>query len=347
MERYLLFDSGCSLCTAMVRQVEDASDGKLMARSLRDPDVRSVLDEVKPGWRWEPMLLEVDGDRRRVYAGRKMQFRMLRLLGWRRSLDTLRVLYEHDVSSVTPSAGRRSFLRHTYGFALSVALLPILGKLPTPRQTSPIPQGNHPLQRVQFLEAQELTGQALQEALQTALQSPDVRNVLDSMLPNKVFLPAVAGGSGVAAQGETLAPNLANAKAVRHTLDGGNELLAVAWTVGENIVVYYQVAQPIRHYQTQAMWLTVNETAETIEMQGTSVNGRTRVLVDEATAIAAGIDCTCQRCISWDWDCLARYALGCGSCIAWCIESIGMACALCIWAVCPWIGNQCCDQTGC
>jgi hypothetical protein len=35
----------------MARQVEDASDGKLIARSLRDPDVRSILDEMKPGWR--------------------------------------------------------------------------------------------------------------------------------------------------------------------------------------------------------------------------------------------------------------------------------------------------------
>ena len=86
MERYLLFDSGCSLCTSIARQVENASDGKLMARSLRDPDVRSVLDEVKPGWRWEPMLLEVDGDRRRVYAGVGLRARLVRVLGPRRAL---------------------------------------------------------------------------------------------------------------------------------------------------------------------------------------------------------------------------------------------------------------------
>lgn len=68
MQRYLLFDSGCSLCTSLARQVEEVAGGTLTARSLRDPAVRSILDEVKPGWRWQPMLLEVDGERRRVYA---------------------------------------------------------------------------------------------------------------------------------------------------------------------------------------------------------------------------------------------------------------------------------------
>jgi len=60
MESYLLFDSGCSLCSSIARKVEDVTAGKLVARSLRDPDVRSILDEVNPGWRWEPMLLEVN-----------------------------------------------------------------------------------------------------------------------------------------------------------------------------------------------------------------------------------------------------------------------------------------------
>ncbi len=292
------------------------------------------------------MLLEVDGERRRVYAGVGMQFRMLKLLGWRRSLDILRVLYEHDVSSVAPNAGRRSFLRYSYDFALSVALLPILGRLPASRQTPPTPQGNHPLQRVQFLEAQELTGQALQEALQAALQSPDVRNVLDSMLPNKLFLPAVAGGAGAAAQGETTGPNLANAKAVRHTLDGGNELLAMAWTMGENILVYYQAAQPIGHYQTQAMWLTVSADNERLIQRATSVNGRLRDQIPEQDAIATGMDC-CPQCLAWDTNCLNNGLATCALCVAWCLDGFGWGCAGCLLLYCPWVMNQCCLERYC
>lgn len=81
MERYLLFDSGCSLCTSLARQVEEVADSRLVARSLRDPDVRLILDEAKPGWSWEPMLLEVDGERRRVYAGIGMRARLVRVFG--------------------------------------------------------------------------------------------------------------------------------------------------------------------------------------------------------------------------------------------------------------------------
>jgi len=40
--------------------VEEASDGKLIAHRLRNPDAQHVLDETKPGWRWEPMLLEME-----------------------------------------------------------------------------------------------------------------------------------------------------------------------------------------------------------------------------------------------------------------------------------------------
>ena len=35
MQRYLLFDSGCSKCTEIAREVEQATHGWLEARSLR------------------------------------------------------------------------------------------------------------------------------------------------------------------------------------------------------------------------------------------------------------------------------------------------------------------------
>jgi len=83
--------------------MEDASDGKLTARTLRDPDVRSVLDDVKPGWRWEPTLLEVDGDRRRVYVGLGM--RLVRVLGPRRALAVAQ--YTHNRTRLLHPSRRR------------------------------------------------------------------------------------------------------------------------------------------------------------------------------------------------------------------------------------------------
>ena len=111
MERYLLFDSGCSLCSSIARQVEEAADGQLTPRSLRDHEVRSILDEVKSGWRWEPMLLEVDGDRRRVYAGIGMRARLVRVLGPRRALKLAQIVQQATVFQ----PGRRGALKQMLG----------------------------------------------------------------------------------------------------------------------------------------------------------------------------------------------------------------------------------------
>ncbi len=59
MRRYLLFDSGCSKCTEIAQAVEQAAQGWLEARSLRDPAMQRLLDAARPDWRWEPTSLEV------------------------------------------------------------------------------------------------------------------------------------------------------------------------------------------------------------------------------------------------------------------------------------------------
>ena len=46
MERYLLFDSGCSLCSNLAQSVQAESNGMLTARSLREPAIQTILNEV-------------------------------------------------------------------------------------------------------------------------------------------------------------------------------------------------------------------------------------------------------------------------------------------------------------
>jgi hypothetical protein len=50
-----------------------------MARSLRDPEVKTLLDAAQPGWRWKPTLLEVTDVQPRVFTGIAMR---LNLLHW-------------------------------------------------------------------------------------------------------------------------------------------------------------------------------------------------------------------------------------------------------------------------
>lgn len=48
MERYLLFDPGCSLCTELAETIEQEARGWLRTESLRKPTVRALLRKAKP-----------------------------------------------------------------------------------------------------------------------------------------------------------------------------------------------------------------------------------------------------------------------------------------------------------
>jgi len=44
---------------------------------LREPEVQALLDRARPGWQWEPMLVEIEGERVRIFAG--LSLRALRV----------------------------------------------------------------------------------------------------------------------------------------------------------------------------------------------------------------------------------------------------------------------------
>jgi len=116
-KRYLLFDSGCSLCTEVARRVEEAAGGWLEARSLRDPEMRALLDRARPGWKWEPTLVEVAGDEVRVYQGLGMRVRMVRGLGIKKTLLIIKVVNK-PMNTQGFDASRRWFLSRTSGFLM-------------------------------------------------------------------------------------------------------------------------------------------------------------------------------------------------------------------------------------
>lgn len=117
-KHFLLFDSGCSLCTSLARQVEEASDGKLIARSLRDPEIRSILDAENPGWSWEPMLLEMGDEGRQLYTGVGMRLHLARVLGPRRALEVAQIVQK--ATFFQPA--RRGILKLAGGLVAGLAL---------------------------------------------------------------------------------------------------------------------------------------------------------------------------------------------------------------------------------
>jgi hypothetical protein len=125
-ERYLLFDGGCSVCAALAREVEALSGGRLGVRNLRDPEIQVLLNRARPGWRWEPMLLEIERERVRVFAGLAMRMRLLQILGPARALRVAQAVARMGGPVLGVDWGRRRLLQQ--GGAL--AALALLRRLP-------------------------------------------------------------------------------------------------------------------------------------------------------------------------------------------------------------------------
>lgn len=121
MRRTLLFDSGCALCTGVAHTIEREAGGWLVARSLHDPDIRALLDRTRPGWVWEPVLLEEEGDAARLFTGTALRARMVAGLGPRRALRVARLVHRatrrHQVD-----ASRRTFLKRAGAMMTGIAL---------------------------------------------------------------------------------------------------------------------------------------------------------------------------------------------------------------------------------
>ena len=129
MKRYLLFDSGCCQCSKIAKAIEQEAGGKLTIRSLRDPAVKELLDRERPGWKWEPMLVEEKDDQVRVYADGAMSRRLLVVLGPRRAWKILGFVTNLENPTESPSAdqGRRGFLRLAGAAAIGAVALMLPG----------------------------------------------------------------------------------------------------------------------------------------------------------------------------------------------------------------------------
>jgi hypothetical protein len=126
----LLFDSACSACSVLAREVERVTEGLLVARSLHESEVQAWLNQARPGWHWEPMLLEVDRERPRAFRGLGMAFRLVRMLGLRRAGRVARLVQRAPVPTARMHQERRQFLRSSGGmlfWLLGTSLLAACG----------------------------------------------------------------------------------------------------------------------------------------------------------------------------------------------------------------------------
>jgi hypothetical protein len=91
VQRFLLFDMGCSICENVAQDIEMAAGGWLLARGLQDAEMSALLKQYRPGLLVEiqPALLEVDGDRVKVRTGVALSWSLLLGLGPQRARRVL------------------------------------------------------------------------------------------------------------------------------------------------------------------------------------------------------------------------------------------------------------------
>ena len=130
MERYLLFNPGCTLCTQVTQAVEREADGWLSGRSLHDPQMQMLLKKARPNARWEPTLLEVNGEQVRAFTGVALELQLALGLGPQRCWQILRLIDQAALSRNNAESARRTFLKGAAGVLAGVAIggVPSLGQ---------------------------------------------------------------------------------------------------------------------------------------------------------------------------------------------------------------------------
>lgn len=123
MERYLLFDSGCNVCTKLAHDIEQEAGDWLAARSLRDLKMQALLSQVKPNWQWQPTLLEIEGEQIRIFTGYALASKIALGLGIRRTWHVAQLVNQARIPVHDMSLERRQFLKQSGAFLTALALL--------------------------------------------------------------------------------------------------------------------------------------------------------------------------------------------------------------------------------
>lgn len=97
IHHYLLFDASCSLCSDLAGDVERASGNKLETKSLYAPDALELLKKARPDYKFEPTLLQVQGDQVRAYTGMAMRAQMVTFLNPIQLLKIARIVQKAGV----------------------------------------------------------------------------------------------------------------------------------------------------------------------------------------------------------------------------------------------------------
>lgn len=135
MERYLVFDATCAICSQIAEVVRQVADGKVEAVGLHDPRARALLDGLYPsGWDPAPYLIVAGPGHPRAWAGRCAALRLAAMVGPCGAWRIWAAARRHGVSFPPPPAPRRGRgpTRRTFLKLVAGAAAALLGRAVRP-----------------------------------------------------------------------------------------------------------------------------------------------------------------------------------------------------------------------
>lgn len=127
--RFILgFDAGCGSCAALALAVRAQSRGRIEIRSLTEPAVVALRHQAFAGPPpWAPTLLQVTDDRVRAWSGRRLAFRLARILGATGSWQVVIAIGRLHGAAGSGVGGAR--FRHALAGARAVGSMVLTGNL--------------------------------------------------------------------------------------------------------------------------------------------------------------------------------------------------------------------------
>jgi hypothetical protein len=328
MQWVLAYDGACGRCRALAERVVALGAGRLVARSLRDPEVAAWRERLLgAGAPWEPVLFAVEGaEAVRALTGRRLVLELVRLLGVRRGLALARELGDlASPAGAGPVLTRRRVLGRLAGLGTALGLL-VSGKLAVPGGVHAQGAGEErPWWAVEPIKTSLLDPAAQEKLLAELVAGPDLRAVLG-------------------------AAELAEVQAAEHRLADGRTLWALAGVLPDDeVVVAY------RDSKGRVEALLERVVREVAELRAVSAGG-----VVQYPAGAGRGDFSPASCPPGTWPCRERRccqvnvgaALRCcaaGTFCAWpcrlgnfaCISCLLIVCASCVSRSCTWWCDCC------
>ncbi len=377
------FDAGCATCSGLAKSIEGRIGGRLEIRSLNDPQMdhwrTEALGKDAP---WAPTLVEVNGGSVRAWTGLRMGARLSRALGPVATWRLMQTLGEANADlELADSAAARAFsglsrgqfLKGVGGAAVALSVLSGAGKLPSPADAA------------SSVDYRELTGSELANAARRVAGRPDVVNLMgrdwrdkvsngrrieaevsDTERDRRMVLEAIdLGGGRISSSGgqPVFSGDLVVVKGARHTLSGGDGMVAVSFVVptSDRLLVYYEYEKPTflprDQVKTKSEATLYRQKDGELFLEKASSNGRSQILLadkDASSPASARSGCSSDRRCSGPCDrawgytpCRHLKSLGCVAfqCRACALTCWGgyLLCAACAVVICTWgVLRECC-----